>query len=105
MRSAISLDMIAYNPPGDHVNKARVYGGSGDVNAPVRSNLTAALTAYTELSVLNAGVTGPLQSASFVYLPHIAIRTVFDALLKDSEMEIQLLHSGFRGSMPSLFTT
>jgi len=40
----VSLDMIAYNPPGDH-NKAYIYGRTA--SAPIRQALAAAVTTYS----------------------------------------------------------
>jgi hypothetical protein len=40
----VSLDMIAYNPPGDH-NKAYIYGRTA--SAPIKQALAAAVTAYS----------------------------------------------------------
>lgn len=44
IRGMISLDMVAYNPPGDH-NRAWIYGR--DASASVRQALASAVTAYS----------------------------------------------------------
>ena len=44
IRGMVSLDMIAFNPPGDH-NKAYIYGRTA--SAPIKQALADAVTAYS----------------------------------------------------------
>ncbi len=51
----LSLDMLAYNPPGPNHNRVRIYGGSSSSNAPVQVALRHAFLEHTEMDVVHSG--------------------------------------------------
>ncbi|MCC6127426.1 MAG: M28 family peptidase [Pirellulales bacterium] len=44
IRGMVSMDMIAYNPAGEHYNKAFIYGRTA--SDPIKNDLAAAISAY-----------------------------------------------------------
>ncbi len=51
----LSLDMLAYNPPGPNQDRVRIYGGNSSSNAPVQAALREALLAWTPIDVVHSG--------------------------------------------------
>ncbi len=59
----ISLDMIAYNPDGSHKDEANIYGRTP--SSTIKSDLAAALTAYTDITPVIGGAVDASDHAPF----------------------------------------